>query len=119
MVVGVQCFSYSIVGVCLPLGSLLLAGHLAALLLGHLTVHPATLHHAATTLALLAAHPGSVVLELITAVRAFAILGSQALFHAVQDQVSLLLCHRTGFHIPVQFFSQVVNALGFPCTAIS
>ena len=93
-------------------GLRLCAGHLTTLLLGHLTIHPATLHHAATTLALLAAHPGSVVLELIAAIRAFAILGSQTLFHAVQDQVSLLLRHRAGFHIPVQFFSQIVNALG-------
>jgi hypothetical protein len=62
MVVGVQCVKNSHSGIGLPLGRLLLAVH-RAVLLGHLTVHLATPHHAATALTLLAAHLGSVVIE--------------------------------------------------------
>ena len=100
MVVGVQCVNDSYSRIGLPPGRLLLAVHRAVglrLIARHLT----TLHHAATALALLTAHLGSIVLELVAAVRAFAVLGSHALFHAVQDQVGLFLRHRAGFNIPM------------------
>lgn len=66
VVVGVQCVNVSYSRIGLPPGRLLLAVHRAVglrLIAGHLTVHLATLHHAATALTLLAAHLGSVVIE--------------------------------------------------------